>query len=490
MRWMRMVIPLGATALVAVPIAQPAGGSGDLLQPITRSTSKSVRYKQPRMLQPMNLHETGSATVPNMPNVVLITVDDMAASDLSWMPYTQRLIGNKGATLTDFVANHPLCAPARAEIITGQYAQNNGVRHNGGTHGGFDALRGGSKLPNWLRQEGYDTAFVGKYINGYHRNDGRETGWDVWNAYVRGIYKAYDMVAWDDGRTRDIHTTDYVGRETQRYIRRFGEEPFFIWSSFVAPHKMVRDGQWYPPLPRRQLRTADPPSMSKPSFNEPDVSDKPDYVQNADPVSEDEVTYEYLMRGRSLKIVDQRVRMIIRSLRRTKMLRDTVIMFTSDNGYLMGEHRLMNKNAPYEEALKVPFLIRGPGIPSGIERDQMATMIDIAPTILDLIDARRQRPSIDGHTMLPMIHDDAPGYGAVLIQAGTRTDDWRFRGVRTPQYTWVKNSDDDFVELYDRREDPYQLDNLGEASPMNENLKARFEQLADCSGSDCWQLDE
>ena len=94
--------------------------------------------------------------------------DDMAQSDLLWMPRTRQLIGDRGVSVPDFLSNHPLCCPARAEILTGQYAQNNGVRHNRGPRGGYDALaRPGNTVASWLQDVGYRTAFVGKYLNGW-----------------------------------------------------------------------------------------------------------------------------------------------------------------------------------------------------------------------------------------------------------------------------------------------------------------------------------
>ncbi len=132
---------------------------------------------------------TVTQRVSNGPNMVLISTDDQALVDLRWMPRTRKLIGDRGARFTNFIAPHPLCCPSRAQLLTGQYAQNNGVRGNRGNFGGYRSLKDPEHtLPVWLNDAGYRTSFVGKYVNGYNRSMGIPDGWEDWDATLRLAY--------------------------------------------------------------------------------------------------------------------------------------------------------------------------------------------------------------------------------------------------------------------------------------------------------------
>jgi N-acetylglucosamine-6-sulfatase len=219
------------------------------------------------------------------PNIVLITSDDQTVTDLQWMPLTRRLLGDAGVTFSDFLSPHPICCPARAQILTGQYAQNNGVRGNEADKlGGFLSLSPANTVATWLDDAGYQTAFVGKYLNGYKSGrDGRQPGWDIWNPTVRQVYSYFDYTMYNDGNPVDYpteHNADTLSRYTLDYIDRFSHQdaPFFIWASHVAPHGACVPSQelscWTPPLPATRHAELFPdavsPSFEDPSFNEPD----------------------------------------------------------------------------------------------------------------------------------------------------------------------------------------------------------------------------
>jgi hypothetical protein len=137
------------------------------------------------------------------PNVLLITTDDQNRADLCWMPKTRGLLGEHGVTFTRALSPDPLCCPARAELMTGQLGQNNGVRSNLGPRGGFHALLDkDNTLAGWLQDSGYQTAMVGKYLNWYRRRDGRQAGWSVWNPSIEGVYSYTDTTLYGDGSPR------------------------------------------------------------------------------------------------------------------------------------------------------------------------------------------------------------------------------------------------------------------------------------------------
>ncbi len=151
------------------------------------------------------------------PNIVLITTDDEADYDMRWMPRTRRLLGEAGVTFSDSVSPHPLCCPARAEILTGQFAQNNGVRTNEGhKHGGFRAMHSyRNTIGPWLQHAGYRTAFVGKFLNGYRSTSRNIPGWNEWNPLLEdfGAYQYYNFSARHNDVIRRhprVHVSDFL----------------------------------------------------------------------------------------------------------------------------------------------------------------------------------------------------------------------------------------------------------------------------------------
>lgn len=445
---------------------------------------------------PLLVTSAPEAASETRPNILLITMDDMRGGELAWMPRTRELIADKGVRIVGFVSDHPLCCPARAEILTGQYGHNNGVRTNSSTHGGYDSLiRPGNHIGTWLKDSGYRTAMVGKHLNGWELTAVRQRGWTIFNPILKGIYKPYGLTMYNNGSPRfyeDVYTADLIGRFTVRYIDRFSASgaPFFIWVDHVPPHAMFIDGAWRPPLPPPRYRDAYPdsvpPSFSDPAFNEDDVSDKPVWVQNTSKVSRRTVTFWHRRRIRSLRAVDDQVGAAVRALRANGELANTYIIFHSDNGYLLGEHRQWEKNKPYEKAVRVPLLVRGPGLPGGTVRQAMYGTVDIAPTILQLTGATAGRKQ-DGRSMMPTLRRDTAGYTHHLIQAGRWSGTWWWRGVRSRSHVYVRY-DTGFEELYDRIKDPAQLTNVAQDpgyADVRDDLAARLAVLQTCVGETC-----
>lgn len=431
------------------------------------------------------------------PNIVLITTDDMAATDLAWMPKTLSLLRDEGVQVNDFLSNHPLCCPARAQIFTGQYGQNNGVHTNGGRYGGYRSLVDkNNHVGSWLAASGYRTAFVGKHLNGWAETAHHQRGWTIFDPYFRGVLRPEDITTFNNGRPKrytGIHTSDLTGRLSVRYIERLAAtgKPFFLWSSYTAPHKMVVNGVEGLPVPARRHRSlysdVVAPSISSPSFNEEDVSDKPAYVRGKTLASPRYMTKNHRARIRTLRSVDDQVAATLSALRRAGELSNTYVFFTSDNGYMLGEHRLRTKNFPYEESLQVPLLVRGPGLAGGATRSETYGLVDLAPTFVDLAGATSRR-RLDGRSMMDTLRTGAPGRADVLIQTARKAQKtpWWWRGVRSSRYTYVETGG--FRELYDRVEDPWQLKNVADDpayAEVLEQLEARLAQLRDCAGASC-----
>ncbi len=454
----------------------------------------------------------GAAVAPRAvrPNIVVIMTDDMAATDLRWMPRTRRLIGGNGVRFDNAVSTNPLCCPARATLLTGQESHNNRVWTNGGPHGGFDELTRRSRLPQWLQRAGYRTAMIGKHLNGYSPAlDGREPGWDWFDPTTSGIYRYTDFSSYHNGRpvtVRDGYITDYVARESVGVIRRFEQRdraPFFLWASYVAPHRAEparcppRQLCWRYAIPAARHRslypTARPPSLDKPSYNEDDMSDKDAALQLLRKVDRRMVVRDYRTRIRTLAAVDQAVARTLGALKRTGELDRTLVVFTSDNGYALGEHRWIGKVLPFEESLRVPLLVRGPGVSRGRVGDQLATTADLTATI---VSAARARPGrrLDGRSLRrylrnPAAADARPG---MLIESGGfgffwPQRDWTYRGYREGRYTLARYHDGGW-ELYDRAVDPHEVASVA-GDPAYAEVRAellrRYRAVRDCAGAGC-----
>ena len=457
-----------------------------------------------------------SRAAPDAPNIVLITSDDQAAMELRWMPQTRRLLGRAGVTFDNMIAPHPNCCPARAQIVSGQYAHNNGVRTNSPPWGGHEGFDPATALPVWLQRAGYVTGLVGKYMHGYGEEDGIEPGWDRWGPVIGNISDYRSFVQYRDGevvkfRQKDYHT-DVMAQQSQELITDFaaGDKPFFLWASFLAPHGTCRgslasDCSGPPPAAKRHAGTLGDvrlPTLDSPSFNEPDISDKPPLPRyrthllpnvNNSEVNPLRAQRLFTQRIKALAALDEAVAGIVAALEEAGELDNTVLMFTSDNGYMFGEHQQVGKNVPYEEAIRVPLVMRGPGIPAGERRSQTVAMIDFAPTITELAGATAMR-DMDGESLLPYaVSDKRQPDRALLLQAGSKDKvkerAWKFRAVRTGRYTLVRWTEPNFRELYDRRRDPWQLTNVYD-DPKYANVRNRLEEflvdsLEDCVADDC-----
>jgi arylsulfatase A-like enzyme len=366
------------------------------------------------------------------PNIVLITTDDQTDYDLQWMPATRALVGDAGARFTDSISPHPLCCPARAMILTGQFAHNNGVRTNVGDFGGLQSMRHlEDTIGPWLRRAGYVTGFTGKFLNGYRRSTPRPPGWDEFHPFVDrlGLYSHYDYGVSHNGDIRwhtDLYQADFLAEQSAEIISAAAAagKPFFLWQSHVAPHRARVDGGWLDPIPairhEDEFPDAEPPSFDDPSFQEADISDKPSYLQESQHLSRAAIRTQFRQRIRTLQAVDEAVAKTIAVLRETGQLDRTYVFFTSDNGYLLGEHTYTGKVLAFEPSLQVPLLVRGPGVQPGSVRKQTVATVDLAPTFVDIADASPTAP-IDGHSLLPLIGGSTVrGWETILVQGGPR----------------------------------------------------------------------
>jgi len=460
------------------------------------------------------------------PNVVLVVMDDMRLDDVAWMPRTVRRVAVAGARYRNYYTPMALCCPARASILRGQYPHNTGIVTNAEPDGGYQGSRNidDSTIATWLERP-YTTGYVGKYFNGYEGPRQRYVppGWDDWMGTI-DTYGYVNTVTNDNGRVvsnKGTNSPEVFASQAKSFITEQSAtgSPFFLHLSFVTPHNggPHRDGDHGLPspfVPRRDRGTYDGPEHpTGPAYDEREIEDKTGPVARLPRLSdrqEWEIAVKFEQRRESLASADRAMGRVLDTLEATGEMRDTYVIFTSDNGFVLGEHRLEDgKRQPYEPASHLPLFIRGPGIPSGrVWKGPVGTQ-DIAPTILDIAGVGPPAGvDLDGHSVLPTAGrvDDDRERAIVLEGAAVPVDaenggrikyaapqtiaetDWIYRGLATERWKYVEWEQLGTVELYDLAADPHEVRNLSEDpayAKRRAELAARLAQLRDCAGVTC-----
>ena len=461
------------------------------------------------------------------PNIVLVMSDDQAAETQRFMPRTNELLGRGGVTFTNNFVSYPLCCPSRATWLTGQYAHNHGVRGNQPPAGGYSKLNKSTTLPVWLQRSGYHTGHIGKFLNGYG-NTSPDTevppGWSEWygalddpDAFTGGTYTMYGYTLNENGAvvhygsTPDVvdpatYQTDVYAAKAEDFVRRRApsRKPFFLSVATLASHTEAGAacncaGNNPRAAPRHEGALASELPLSSPSFNEADVSDKPAAIRALTPMTpaqQETVRERYRAQAESLLAVDELVGRVAAALKAKGELKNTVIIYTADNGFFHGQHRVrQGKVRLYEESIRVPLLIRGPGLPQGKRRAQPTANVDLAPTIADFANARPLRRQ-DGRSLVSLARDKLLWPGRPIgLEAFFNSDPdedpetppTNYRAVRTDRYLYAEYGTGE-LELYDLLTDPYELQSR-HADPSLAAVRAALDRLLDrtagCAGSGC-----
>ena len=464
------------------------------------------------------------------PNVIVILTDDLDNALLPYLPKTNRLIGEQGATFDNYFIPTPLCCPSRASMLRGEYAHNTDILENSPGFPRFFKLKKQENTFNvWLYKAGYRTALYGKYLNNYPVNAGRNyvpPGWSDWGAslgtnYEGDLYYDYTLnengVLVEYGSDPEDYSTDVIKNKSLAFLRERAadRDPFLLFLSIYAPHGPST------PAPRHANLFNDLTRPRSPAIDEEDLSDKPQIIRaltdSGEDFDEGDADALFQNRARSLQAVDELVEALIQALAQNGQLETTYIFFTSDNGFHMGEHGIPpGKGTAYEEDIRVPFMARGPGIAPGSRISQMTANIDIAPTIADI--AGVPCPDfVDGSSFLPFLHGKSvPWRAGLLIEFGyernenaakvqnislgsefdlrdPETDNLLvnvygggFRGIRGGGFLYLEYQNGE-IEFYDLKADPYQLENLaGRLTPQTlAALHTKLEALKYCSGQEC-----
>jgi arylsulfatase A-like enzyme len=411
--------------------------------------------------------------------VILIVTDDQRWDSLWAMPNVRRLLAGNGVTFTNAFVTTSYCCPSRASILTGQYSRHTGVLSDSPPDGGAPVFRDRSTLATWLHAAGYQTALIGKYLNAYRPAEGVvPPGWSQWDAIedvTPGVHY-YDYTLDQDGRSVPYgseaadYSTTVLSALADRFLRR-ATAPFFLYLAPSAPHAPAKSA------PGDPVTVAAPP-LTSPSFNEPDVSDKP-WGSRVRSMSTKGIRDLRSLRGKmlaSLLGVDRAIASMVAVLSRRGQLKNTVIVFTSDNGYLWGEHRLLRKIWPYEESIRVPLVVMVPWLAGGRTDPHLALNIDLAPTIARLAHVTPGLKA-DGRSLVPLLEGaPAPSRRAFVVEylghEYTAPGPPRFEAIRTERYLYVEY-ENGWRELYDLAGDPLELSNLA-GLPAVAALQARL----------------
>jgi N-acetylglucosamine-6-sulfatase len=471
---------------------------------------------------------------PNGPNVVVFMTDDQRSDDMAPLRKTRQLIADAGVSFTRSYVSYPVCCPSRATFLTGQYAHNNGVKClYKSCGGGYTALRQKEYLPVWLKRAGYETVHIGKFLNGYGKDRPPDIprGWSKWYGLIDHFtYRMWGYKIFENGQVKTygdtlketprLYQTDVLGQKAADFIRGrgAGDPPFFLSVAFLAPHHESGNtqhltGRLVRAAPRHRGRYANAPIPRPPSFNESDLSDKPWFVgrwnHRLTPRREAAIAKRTHERWESLLAVDDAVAKVIGELRRTGALDNTYVIFTSDHGYMQGEHRIPSgKMQPYDPSTQVPLLIRGPGIPHGRSTKALVGNVDLAPTILEATPARARGFPLDGRSILPFARNprlrslrpllhETTGQGAggrINTREGgargqqTRVPAWR--AVRTTRWLYVDYKGGQ-RELYDLSRDPWEMRSLASDPRLRVRIRTLRRILGDltsCRGAACGEI--
>ncbi|MEM7280964.1 MAG: sulfatase-like hydrolase/transferase [Pseudomonadota bacterium] len=419
--------------------------------------------------------------IPETPNYIVLLTDDQRWDTTDYMPILKKKLIDRGVEFTNAFATNPECCPFRASMLAGGYhSSNTGVLRNEKLNGNIRNFNNDDTLATRLRGAGYKTGFVGRYMHGYEPNM-MPVGWHsvASNSYlnIRDWFTLTDVTFGtrdDEGvvdktwRDVDQYVTNFQRDEAIKFIENYGEDPFFLWVGFYAPHA--------PFIPDTQDDgTFDDYVFEEPEgFDEPDLSDKPQWVQRAAELWDESPGIRWHCTSKTarksletLQSVDRAVGAIVDAVEAQGLLDKTVFIFTSDNGMTYGEHRQpCDKGMAYEESIKVPFIVRMPGIAPRKESKMVAANLDIGATIYEHLGIPNNG---DGANLMPLLEDSAAPWRTQVFLENFGYLEWRLEdypvwaGLRIQEqgtmWKYVEHSSGE-IELYNLDQDPKELESL------------------------------
>jgi arylsulfatase A-like enzyme len=462
---------------------------------------------------------------PARPNIVFVLTDDLTPNLLQYMPHVQAL-ERAGTGFTNYTVTDSLCCPSRASIFTGNFPHTTKIVTNHGRYGGFQLFHDlGEEAHTFapaVQARGYRTALMGKYLNNYHASFPAPSalgdwtppqstfippGWSEWDGVGYG-YPQYNYTLNHDHRV-EMHgraPNDYLNTVLQDYGLKFISDsaeqkaPFLLEIASFSPHTPST------PAPQDVHKFADVTAPRTAAFNRlPEhppawLRDRPRLTR----AELDLINAQFRQRVRSVQSVDRMIGALEQRLRATGQADNTVFVFSSDNGYHMGEYRLLpGKFTAFDTDIRVPLIVVGPGIRPGSVDNHVVENIDLAPTFEQLAGAVPP-DTVEGRSLVPLLHGESPTWRTLALVEHHGPDTARddpdrqntlsgnppsYEAIRTPQFTYVRYETGD-TEYYDLATDPNELDNL--APTLSRSRRVQLDTWLDAlhtcrGGAQCWQ---
>ena len=384
----------------------------NLAQPATQPSQRSEQLSPARPPQPVAVVQgTPAQSASNKrPNIVFILTDDLSWNLVPYMPHVLKM-QKEGVTFTNYFVTDSLCCPSRSSIFTGRYPHNTGIYRNVGEDGGYLGFykRGHERatFATALSAAGYRTAMLGKYLNGYlPAVHPPAAGWTFWAVAGNG-YPGFNYDLNQDGKIVHYgnqpkdYMTDVLSDLAVRFIKQAAGTPFMIEIATFAPHAP------YTPAPRDADALPGLRAPHTPAFDAaPDV-EAPQWLKAHRSLSDADITgidKDFRKRAQSVLAVDAMIGELQAAVAAIGEENNTYFVFNSDNGYHMGEHRLMpGKMTAFDMDIRVPLIVTGPGVPAGTKIDEIVENIDLCPTFSELADMVTSA-SIDGRSLAPLLH--------------------------------------------------------------------------------------
>lgn len=451
------------------------------------------------------------------PNIVFVLTDDLNGNLVKYMPHVQAL-QREGMSFDNYSVTDSLCCPSRSSIFAGQFPHDTGVYTNSSPDGGFRVFHSRGKeqttFATSLQAAGYRTAMMGKYMNGYKprgtvggAKDYVPPGWSEWDVAGNG-YREFNYNLNENhkivhyGHKPADYLTDVVSHKGQNFITSSASahKPFMLEIASFAPHgpytPAPRDADKFPGLKAPRGAAWNTVPTDAPAW----LRDRP----ALSPANITKIDRAFRKRAQAVQAVDKMIGDLRSTLTNAGVARNTIIVFSSDNGYHMGDYRLMpGKQTAFETDVHVPLIAAGPDIPAGKTSDAMVSNIDLCPTFEQL--GGGTTPSdVDGHSLVPLLHGGSAAHWRTMTLVehhGPDTDPAdpdmppkgsgnppSYQALRTDTTTFVLY-DDGATEYYDRAHDPDELHNLaGQLSTTQmSRLTGEVHALHHCHGSNqCW----
>lgn len=434
------------------------------------------------------------------PNIIVILTDDQPPSTLEYMPTVKSELMDKGVVFQQGFVTTPLCCPSRASILCGEYAHNHEVFTNRYPLGGALQFKDQSTIATWVKEAGYQTAYFGKYLNYYEDLKPRGVvppGWDTWDVFLSKSDSQYyyNFTMSENGKeveypkSKANFSADVLTRKAVDYINTNRNAPFMMFLAYYNPHSTYLSA----PRHKDEFRAGsaeDWVPLRPPNFNEADISDKPAYLNQIHPTDPVKIDASHKQILRSLLSVDDGVASVLNALKKTGLSDNTILIYLSDNGLTLGEHRFgLDKDCAYDECSHIPYVIYGPkNFTARLDATHLVANIDIAPTIAEWAGAKIP-PEVNGASLVPLLQNpQTPWRDELLIEHWPDADLTESAvGSIIPEYFAIRTQEWKYVEyttgekeLYNLKTDPYELENLASAAEyasLQADLAKRLQAL-------------